>query len=169
MREAVGLCIRCAKEVFCTDGFLNGIVLDSSHILCFTCQENDKLIHILNQLLEAEKAGVATVDYLLRIYPSTVYEERMKDIKKDEAWSCSGLFEAVRREGGIPSKETGSFLEKVRAQHSFEDKISLLNNGQAWVVRKIDDALSFGMHEETRSFLLEMKQRHIKNIQAMSV
>ncbi|GIM46747.1 hypothetical protein DNHGIG_22960 [Collibacillus ludicampi] len=169
MREAVGRCIRCTKEVYCSDGFLHGIVLDSSHILCFTCRENDELIHILNQLLEAEKAGVETLDYLLRIYPSTVYEERMKDIKKDEAWSCSGLIEAVRREGGTPSKKTGTFLEKVKAQPSFEDKISLLNKGQAWVARKINDALSFGMHEETRSFLLEMKQRHVKNIQAMSV
>jgi hypothetical protein len=39
MREPVGPCVLCKKEVYCHDGFLNGMVLDSGHLLCFSCRD----------------------------------------------------------------------------------------------------------------------------------
>lgn len=167
MRELVGSCIRCKKDVFCTDGFFNGYVLEKHNILCFECKEEDRLVNIMNELLEAEKSGVATLDYLLKTYPQTTNEEEFKHIKEDEAWSCAGLIAAIRREGGTQSKNVGDFVDKVKAQPSLEEKISLLIRGQNWVARKIDEALSFGMDVETKDFLLEMKQRHINNIQSL--
>ncbi|MFY0780479.1 hypothetical protein AB1K18_09250 [Peribacillus simplex] len=51
MDELVGSCVHCGHDVYCTAGFLNGILLDNKKILCFNCKE------ILNPLIEAERSG----------------------------------------------------------------------------------------------------------------
>lgn len=43
MKELIGNCSICNKEVFCLDGFFNGIIQDKDKkILCFECAENDQ-------------------------------------------------------------------------------------------------------------------------------
>ncbi|WML47747.1 hypothetical protein RCG23_20750 [Neobacillus sp. PS3-34] len=42
MKELVGLCSQCGKEVFCLDGFFSGIVTEDKKILCFECDEEIK-------------------------------------------------------------------------------------------------------------------------------
>lgn len=38
MKELVGNCSNCNKEIYCLDGFLNGVVTDKNRIiLCFDC------------------------------------------------------------------------------------------------------------------------------------
>ncbi|WP_363321618.1 hypothetical protein [Polycladomyces subterraneus] len=54
MRELVGPCVCCAKDVYCTDGFLNGIV-DEGKILCFDCQEKRKSDWDTKSIAEDEK------------------------------------------------------------------------------------------------------------------
>ncbi|GBF11162.1 DUF6306 domain-containing protein [Tepidibacillus infernus] len=123
----------------------------------------NKKIELLNQLLEAEKAGVVTLDFFQKAYPDV--ELPLDLIKSDESWSTNGLIESVKREGGVPSKNTGDFADKVKAQEGLSNRLSLLNKGQSWVVRKIDDLFQMELHEETRSFLTQMKKKHIENIQ----
>jgi hypothetical protein len=36
MKELVGNCCECKKEIYCLDGFLNGVVKDKN-IYCFEC------------------------------------------------------------------------------------------------------------------------------------
>lgn len=48
MDELVGSCVRCAHDVYCTAGFLNGILLDNKNILCFNCKD------ILNAMIKEE-------------------------------------------------------------------------------------------------------------------
>ncbi|RRN67202.1 hypothetical protein EI200_23485 [Peribacillus simplex] len=48
MDELVGSCVHCAHDVYCTAGFLNGILLDNKKILCFNCKD---------LLIEAELVG----------------------------------------------------------------------------------------------------------------
>jgi hypothetical protein len=43
MNELIGCCTRCRKEVYCLNGFLNGVHKDSKEIFCFECYE--KLIN----------------------------------------------------------------------------------------------------------------------------
>ncbi|MCV9885612.1 hypothetical protein [Metabacillus halosaccharovorans] len=38
MVEKVGECVTCKKIIYCTDGFLNGVV-KNSEVYCFTCAE----------------------------------------------------------------------------------------------------------------------------------
>lgn len=126
--------------------------------------EKQSLFDLLNALLEAERAGVATANYLMEHYPSEALDEQYKQVKKDEAWSCAGLHQAILREGGTPSKEVGAFVDKVIALDTLEEKLILLNKGQSWVARKIDDALAYDINPETEAFLIEMKEKHHTNI-----
>lgn len=41
MQEQVGKCARCKKEIFCMDGFLDGIY-DEGMLLCFDCDKQNK-------------------------------------------------------------------------------------------------------------------------------
>ncbi|MDQ0215323.1 ribosomal protein L24E [Oikeobacillus pervagus] len=40
MRELVGNCDHCHKEIYCLDGFLNG-VKENGKLLCFECDEKE--------------------------------------------------------------------------------------------------------------------------------
>lgn len=129
--------------------------------------EKQELLDLLNALLEAERAGVETANHLLKHYPSDQLDEQYKQLKKDEAWSCAGLHQAILREGGEPSKNKGDFVDKVVRLETLKDKLVLLNKGQAWVARKIDQAIAFGVLPETEAFLTEMKKVHYTNIDEM--
>jgi hypothetical protein len=39
MKELVGNCTKCGKEIFCLDGFFNGVHVDGNQIHCFDCVE----------------------------------------------------------------------------------------------------------------------------------
>lgn len=42
MRELVGRCKACGREVFCNDGFFTGIVLEDKSVICFECEEKEQ-------------------------------------------------------------------------------------------------------------------------------
>ena len=42
MRELVGYCKDCQKEIYCLDGFLNGVILDDKTIICYSCEQLKK-------------------------------------------------------------------------------------------------------------------------------
>ncbi|MBD2869910.1 hypothetical protein [Paenibacillus arenilitoris] len=39
MRELVGSCKACGHDIYCFDGFLDGIVLEDKSLICFGCME----------------------------------------------------------------------------------------------------------------------------------
>jgi hypothetical protein len=39
MKEWIGTCKCCAKDLYCLDGFFNGIVTEEKEIYCFECME----------------------------------------------------------------------------------------------------------------------------------
>ncbi|WP_277994160.1 hypothetical protein [Staphylococcus equorum] len=39
MRELVGKCSVCQKDIYCLNGFLNG-EYNNNHLYCFTCASN---------------------------------------------------------------------------------------------------------------------------------
>ena len=41
MKELVGSCVQCGTDVFCHDGFINGVVTENG-VICFTCQEKNE-------------------------------------------------------------------------------------------------------------------------------
>ncbi|WP_255822192.1 hypothetical protein [Halobacillus shinanisalinarum] len=42
MQEHVGNCSQCGKEVFCLDGFLNGVVSEDKSLYCFECADKNE-------------------------------------------------------------------------------------------------------------------------------
>jgi len=42
MEELVGTCSQCGKQVYCRDGFLDGIVMSDKTVLCFDCEEENR-------------------------------------------------------------------------------------------------------------------------------
>lgn len=44
MKEFIGNCSICRKELYCFDGFLNGIILEHNQLLiCFDCEKKEKV------------------------------------------------------------------------------------------------------------------------------
>ncbi len=39
LKELVGECQECKKEIYCLNGFFNGIVKEDGTITCFECEE----------------------------------------------------------------------------------------------------------------------------------
>jgi len=54
MRELVGPCTICGKEIFCLDGFLNGVYVDGEKIHCFDCDKKENKITELSSKLTSE-------------------------------------------------------------------------------------------------------------------
>jgi uncharacterized protein DUF6306 len=120
----------------------------------------------LNELLEAERAGV---DTLSRLFPEARGPEMQKlfeAVRDDEAWSCAGLMRSIKTLGGVISEKKGDFADKVMHEPTLAARLTLLNRGQGWVVKRLDGLLAEGLPASVGSFLQEMKTRHLANIEA---
>jgi hypothetical protein len=120
----------------------------------------------LNELLEAERAGV---DALSRLFPDARSPEMQKlfeDVRDDEAWSCAGLVRSIETLGGTISHRKGDFADKVMSEPTLADRLVLLNRGQGWVVKRLDALLGETLPATVAAFLEEMKTRHVANIAA---
>jgi hypothetical protein len=42
MLELVGHCNKCKKQIFCNDGFINGVVLEDKSLICFDCSDQEQ-------------------------------------------------------------------------------------------------------------------------------
>ena len=102
---------------------------------------DSNLESLLNLLTEAERAGGRVLHELTEEATSLDLRELLKKVEHDEGYYAGQLAAHVRRLGGTPSNKTGDFVEKVRAVAGLVPKLELLNRGQGWVVRKIDEAL----------------------------
>ena len=120
----------------------------------------------LNELLEAERAGV---DTLSRLFPEARGPEMralFEAVRDDEAWSCAGLVRSIRTLGGAISETKGDFADKVMHEPTLAARLTLLNRGQGWVVKRLDGLLAESLPSSIDSFLQEMKRRHLANIEA---
>ena len=127
---------------------------------------SQEIIDRLNELLESERAGVeAAIGLATSDAPGFSHGELQK-FAEDEGWACGGLRKAILRCGGRPSERTGVFAGKVLALGVEGERVSLLAQGQAWVVRRIEALIAKDLDPETRAFLTEMREQHLENIEA---
>ena len=129
-------------------------------------EEDLTVIDRLNELLEAERAGV---DTLSRLFPEALGAEMQKlfeAVRNDEAWSCAGLVRSIKTMGGTISEKKGDFADKVMREPTLAARLRFLNRGQGWVVKRLDSLLGETLPASVGSFLGEMKTRHITNIEA---
>ncbi len=121
----------------------------------------------LNTLGEAERAGGRVLHELTAEARALELRELLKKAGHDEGYYAGELSAHVRRLGGIASNKTGDFVEKVRAVGGFRAKLELLNRGQRWVIRKIEEQIPTIADPELRAFLSVMAKGHHVNIGAL--
>ncbi len=124
----------------------------------------EEIVERLNELLEAERAGVEAATGLATADLKSYTREDIRKFGEDEGWACSGLRRAIVRYGGIPSGGSGDFGRRVMALESEGERLSLLVRGQAWVVKRIDALLAEELDAQTRAFLVEMRELHLENL-----
>jgi hypothetical protein len=84
------------------------------------------------------------------------------DIEVGDAAALEGL---IRLHGGTPSTKTSDFAEKVLSVANLHEQINLLSRGQAWVARKVEQALALNPSPDIAAFLKEMANRHRHNME----
>ena len=126
-----------------------------------------EVIALLNVLLEAERAGAKVLASFLEDYPrDTPAWRQLAAVQRDEANNCAILIDLIRRLGGVPGAATGDFLGKALAVEGKGARLRFLNRGQAWVARKIAEALPGVTEDFVRSALVAMHESHLLNIEA---
>lgn len=126
---------------------------------------DDEILALLNEMLEAERAGSKVVGQLSEAATERTVATTLDAVAKDEARFCAMLRRHVVQLGGTPSRKTGAFHDKVLALDGMGRRLELLNRGQGWVVRKLRDALSRIHDDALRRDLQEMLTAHERNIQ----
>jgi Domain of unknown function (DUF6306) len=128
---------------------------------------DSQLESFLNMMGEAERAGGRVLHELTDQAQSLELRELLKKVAHDEGYYAGELAAHVRRLGGAPSNKTGDFVDKVRAVGDFKGKLELLNRGQRWVIRKIDESLPSITDVQLQAFLRVMAKGHYVNIGAL--
>jgi len=124
----------------------------------------DELVAFLNELLEAERAGARVTLETARGAGVPQIAELMLTIQKDEARWCAMLSRHLKALGTAPSTRTGAFYDKAMAIADLGDRLTFLNRGQGWVVRKLREALPRVRDDNLHRDLADMLQSHEANI-----
>lgn len=123
-----------------------------------------EIIEFLNLLLEAERAGSRGIAELSAKARTPVVRSVLHDVALDEAYFCSMLCRHIERLHGMASPLTGGFYLKLVGEPSGRAQLDLLDRGQSWVVRKIEDMLPKLDDDALRADLIDMAARHRRNI-----
>jgi nitronate monooxygenase len=124
----------------------------------------DELTTVLNELLEAERAGARVTLESARATGSGPLAELLRTVQRDEARWCAMLFRQVKALGEQPSSETGAFYGKAMAIADLPTRIAFLNRGQGWVVRRLREILPRVRDSGLHASLSEMLKSHEANI-----
>jgi hypothetical protein len=122
----------------------------------------DELIERLNLLLEAERAGAKVLLALMREHEAAA--AALAAMQRDEGRYAGLLTRLVRELGGEPSRKTGDFVGKVLALPDLHARLELLNRGQLWVAKRLDELLPRLRDDAMHAALREMRDRHHGNI-----
>lgn len=122
------------------------------------------LIAFLNELLEAERAGARVTLETARAAESGTIAELMRTIQRDEARWCAMLARHIKALGAAPSPNVGAFYTKAMAIADLGERVTFLNLGQAWVVRKLREMLPRVRDNLLHTELTEMLRSHEANI-----
>ena len=128
---------------------------------------DSEVVEFLNTLGEAERAGGRVLHDLEQEASSLELKELLRKTGHDEGYWAGQIGAHIRRLGGEPSNLTGDFIDKVRALNDLKSKIELLNRGQRWVIRKIEERLPGLSDPHLKAFLVVMAKGHHVNIQAV--
>jgi nitronate monooxygenase len=124
------------------------------------------IIAALDELLEAERAGARVALASAKGLPADgTLGTLIHAIHHDESHWCAMLSGEIERLGGAPSPRCGAFFGKAMAIEDLGERMTFLNRGQNWVVRKLDALLLLVTDETLRTRLADMRRGHVDNIE----
>jgi hypothetical protein len=123
-----------------------------------------KLEALCNVLVEAERAGGSVLHELSASVESPRIRALLAKMAHDEGYWAGALAAHLRRRGCTPSSAMGDFASKVDAVPDFGGKLDLLNRGQRWVIRRIEEHLPAAGDEELGGLLEVMAEGHRQNV-----
>ncbi len=124
-----------------------------------------ELIDLLNTLLEAERAGAKVAAAWEAETDDAPLRQLLGEVKQDEARFSAMLGRLVQHHGGAPSRSTGAFHEKALAMEGpLTERLAFLNRGQAWVIRRLQQALPDIQDDLTCRELQTMLKVHETNV-----
>ena len=127
----------------------------------------EELATLLNELLEAERAGARALSAWLDELPvESAAWPRLRLVQRDEARNCARLIELLIDLGEKPTLRTGDFARRARATSGWAERLALLDRGQAWVVRRLSAVLPRLADSPAREVLARMRDEHRDNIAA---
>jgi hypothetical protein len=126
---------------------------------------NQELETILNRLLEAERAGHQLLDAMSQETSDPQLKALFANFTEVEVGDASVLEGLIRLHGGTPSARTGDFVDRVLRLDNLQEQVHLLSQGQAWVARKVEQALALNPPPDIAAFLKEMANRHRHNME----
>lgn len=123
-----------------------------------------ELLALLNELLEAERAGARGLSELSRRDHPPETTALLRSLARDEGRFCAMLGRHVRRLGGTPSRATGTFYDKLLAREGLAAQMTLLDRGQSAVVRLLAEMLPRLRDPELQADLEDMHDVHVANL-----
>lgn len=127
-----------------------------------------ELVNFLNLLLEAERAGARVAEESLAAARDDAERGKIAQVHRDEGHWCVMLATEIRRLGGVPGQQIGSFHGKAMAIAEIDARLAFLNRGQAWVVRKLDEMLPRVGDAQLHDALKAMREGHVGNLALMA-
>jgi len=123
------------------------------------------LIDRMQELLEAERAGVKCLDAMADQAKDMGKKELFTLFRNDEGKYCAGLFGFLQARGAAPTTNVGAFADKVIALPTEAEQVALLIKRQAWGGRMIDEIPPTDMNAEEKAFFADMREVHVVNIE----
>lgn len=126
----------------------------------------DAMRALLDELLAAERAGVKVAAALRDEHEPGPVRALLEAVRDDEAESCALLAAAIGQLGVPAGSQVGDFAAKVLALRGRRERFALLQRGQRWVVRRVEEALPKITHEGVALALRRMLDLHVVNVAA---
>jgi len=126
---------------------------------------NSQLEALLNQLLEAERTGQRLLEAMTQETADPQIKALFANFTDIEVGDTAVLEGLIRLHGGAPSTRINDFADKVLSVDNLHDQMHLLSRGQAWVARKVEQALALNPPPDIAAFLKEMANRHRHNME----
>ncbi len=123
-----------------------------------------EIVDFLNELLEGERAGAKVALHMAKEAGDEQTESALTHIRFDEAQFCGMLAKHLKRYGAEPSVATGAFRDRVLSEPDLSSQVKLLLRGQAWVIRKINEALPRIDDDVLYNDLRQMADVHVADI-----
>ncbi len=124
-------------------------------------------VEFLNRMLEAERAGAKALVVFLGSYERNSPEWKvLRRVHDDEAHNCALIGEQIKKLGQEYSHATGEFYDKAVAVKGQRERVAFLVRGLKWAIREFDQALPGIPDAEIKELFQQMRERHLRSVQA---